>query len=280
MVLKIGAHVSISGSVDKAVDREEEIEGNTGQIFTHSPRMWKPPSIDDGEAEEFREKGEERDVGPWLSHASYLINMGSAKEDLWDKSVKTMKDELKAADKLGLVGTCVHPGTAGDQDEMTALDNVVDALDELKGVSAGALVLLENMAGSGTQLCWSFEQISYLMEETELKEIGMVLDTCHAWAAGYDLGSEEGLEEMIEKLDSEVGLEKVEFIHLNDSKHPLGSEKDRHEHIGEGEIGEEAMERILTHPDLSNKPFILETPVDDERDHADNIRVVRALAGE
>ena len=278
MALLIGAHVSIAGGVAQAPQREAEIGGNCGQIFTHSPRMWDSPRFTDADAADFRQKWADLVKGPVISHATYLVNLGSSNPKLWNGSVDMMKKELAAAESLGLLGVCVHAGSSADGVD-AGLNNIVRALNALAGVSKHAHVLLENTAGGGLGTCASFENLKFIVDNTKLKTIGIVLDTCHAFAAGYDISSKDGLEKIIKNIDETVGIERLRAVHLNDSKGDIGKHLDRHEHIGMGKIGNEAMKRVLTHPKLRKLPFILETPEDANGDHLKNIAHVKKLVG-
>lgn len=277
MVLLIGAHVSIAGSIVLAPEREHAIGGNCGQIFTHSPRMWDSPRFTDADAAEFRKKVEELLKGPMIAHATYLVNMGSPNPKLYHGSIRMMKKELAAAEKLGLPWVCVHPGSGADHEK--TLQNIVKALDALAG-TARTGILLENTAGGGSWACSRFEDLKYIVETTKFKNIGVLLDTCHLFAAGYNIADKQGLDDTLKQVDEMIGLKNVHAVHLNDAKGELGGHLDRHEHVGVGKIGEEGMKRILTHPRLRRLPFVLETPEDKKRTHADNIRVAKKLVGE
>ena len=260
MSLKVGAHVSIAGGVDNAVANQVEVGGNCGQIFTHSPQVWQDPDIGDEEAERFRE-GTERDLeGPWVIHTSYLVNLCTPKEGLREKSLDSMQKEVDAAEALDIPYVNVHLGAHTGAGVDGGLDNAASVIDEID-VPDGVTILIESDAGAGTKL-------------------GGCLDTAHLFAAGYDLSTPEAVDRTMAEFDDVVGLDHLRYVHLNDSKHACGTNKDEHAHIGEGEIGEDGMERFLNHPDLLDVPLALETPTEDGKSFAWNIDRVRELRAE
>ncbi|MFW5939342.1 MAG: deoxyribonuclease IV [Halolamina sp.] len=277
-MLKIGAHVSIAGGVDNAVGRQVEIDGNCGQVFTHSPQVWDHGEITDEQAEQFREGTDEELAGPWVIHSSYLVNLSTPKEDLRAKSRDSMQQEVDAADKLDIDYVNVHLGAhtgAGVEGGIENAANVIDSLD----VPDGVTVLVESDAGSGTKLGGQFEHLAKTIDETDT-DIGVCLDTAHMFAAGYDLSTPEAVDETVAEFDDVVGTEYLHCIHLNDSKHECGTNKDEHAHIGDGYIGDDGMRRILNHPQWRDQPFVLETPTEDGRSYAWNVDHVRELRGE
>ncbi len=278
MSLKVGAHVSIAGGVDNAVERELDVGGNCGQIFTHSPQVWQDPDIDDDEAEQFRAGTDENLAGPWLIHSSYLVNLCTPKDDLREKSIDSMQAEVDAAAKLDIPYVNVHLGAHTGAGVEGGLDNAASALEELD-VPDGVTVLVESDAGSGTKLGGQFEHLAGVIDRTAL-DIDVCLDTAHMFAAGYDLSTPEAVDETVAEFDDVVGLDHLRSIHLNDSKHACGTNKDEHAHVGEGLIGEDGMHRIVNHPDLREVPFVLETPTEDGKGFAWNIERVKELRAE
>ncbi|MFB6166734.1 MAG: deoxyribonuclease IV [Candidatus Nanohaloarchaea archaeon] len=262
-MFRIGAHVSISGGFEKAVEREKELGGNCGQVFVGSPRGWKVGEVVEEKASEFRERSEEEDVKPWIVHGTYLINLATPKEDLAEKSVEAVQGELDAASELGIPYYVFHPGAHTGAGREQGVENIGNRLSKLE-IPGNVTLLLENTAGKGTTLGKSFEELDRMVQESEhgYGDIGVCLDTCHLYAAGYDFTTEDGIEDMLDELEEEIGVGNVHYLHLNDSRHPLGSEKDEHEHLGEGEIGEEGFKRFINHEDLRDKPMVLETPED------------------
>jgi len=273
MTLRVGAHVSVAGGVDNAPERQRGFGGNCGQIFTHSPQVWQDPNIGDDEAETFRNDTD--DVGPWVIHSSYLVNLCTPKEDLREKSVDAMQKEVDAAAKLGIEYVNVHLGAHTGAGVDDGLDNAVSALDELE-IPDSVTVLIESDAGSGTKLGGDFEHLARVIEASE-HDLAVCLDTAHMWAAGYDLSTPEAVDETVEEFDDIVGLDLLRCIHLNDSKHPCGTNKDEHDHIGEGEIGREGMRAVVNHEGWRDVPFVLETPNGDEKDFAYDIDTVREI---
>ena len=288
MSLKVGAHVSIAGSrasndpetppygnIANAVFRQKQFGGNCGQIFTHSPQVWQDPDIGDEEAEQFRE-GTERDlVGPWVIHTSYLVNLCTPKEGLREKSLDSMQKEVDAAAKLDIPYVNVHLGAHTGAGVEGGLDNAASVIDDID-VPDGVTILIESDAGAGTKLGDEFEHLAGIIDRTET-DIDVCVDTAHAFAAGYDLSTPEAVDETVAEFDDVVGLEHLEYIHLNDSKHACGTNKDEHAHIGEGHIGEAGMERIVNPPELADVPLALETPTENGKSFAWNIERVREL---
>ena len=273
--MRVGAHVSIAGGIDNAVGRQLDVGGNCGQIFTTSPQVWAHPEIDSEEAERFREETSEKLDGPWVIHSSYLVNLCTPKDDLREKSIASMQAELDAAERLGVEFVNVHLGAHTGAGVDDGLENAASALDALD-VPEGVTVLIESDAGSGTKLGGEFDHLARVLELSE-QELDVCVDTAHAFAAGYELSTAEGVEETVAEFDDVVGLERLRCIHLNDSKHARGTNKDEHAHIGEGLIGEEGMETLINHPELREVPLVLETPTEDGRSYEWNIERVRQL---
>ena len=273
--MRVGAHESIAGSVANAVDRQVDDGGNCGQIFTHSPQVWQDPNIDDDDAAAFRNRSAEHDIGPWVIHSSYLVNLCTPKDDLRAKSIESMQREVDAAATLEIPYVNVHLGAHTGAGEQQGLDNAVSALDELD-VPGGVTVLVESDAGSGTKLGDDFAHLGYVVEES-VQDLEVCLDTAHAFAAGYDLSTPTGVDETFAALDSEVGVGNLAYVHLNDSKHACGTNKDEHAHIGEGEIGEAGMRAFVNHPAVEDVPLVVETPNEDGKGFAWNIRRVHDL---
>jgi deoxyribonuclease-4 len=289
--MRVGAHVSISGSkvssdgstppyddLRNAVHRQVAFGGNCGQIFTHSPQVWQDPDVGDEAAEGFRAETAAKLDGPWVIHSSYLVNLCTPKEGLRQKSLDSMQKEVDAASRLGIDYVNVHLGAHTGAGVEQGLDNAVGVLDDLS-VPDGVTVLVESDAGSGTKLGGDFEHLAYVLRESE-QDLDVCVDTAHAFAAGYDLSTAEAVDSVVAEFDDVVGLDHLQCVHLNDSKHACGTNKDEHAHIGEGHIGVEGMRRIVTHPALEDVPFVLETPTEDGRGFAWNIERVRELAAE
>ena len=275
--MNIGAHVSIQGGFTKVFDEIKEIGGTCGQIFTHSPRTWRFPDVDLEEAEKFKIIYKTKKIWPILIHESYLTNLATPKPDTYKKSMAVMEKEARAAALLGIEYIKIHPGSHLGQGEQKGLDQIAESLSQLKPLMNSITILLETTAGKGTDLGYTFEQLQYIREKTVI-ETGICLDTCHVYAAGYDIATPEGLEKTIEDFDTVIGLPQLKAVQLNDSKHPFKSRKDEHAHIGMGEIGEEGFCIFLNHPKIRDLPLILETPADSVRGHKENIETVKVLA--
>jgi deoxyribonuclease-4 len=274
-MVQVGAHTSIAGGVYNAVEEQLEYDGTCGQIFTHSPQVWQDPNIGDDEAEQFRTLSADHGVGPWVIHSSYLVNLCTPKEDLREKSIDSMQAEVEAAARLDIPYVNVHLGAHTGAGVEGGLDNAASALGELD-VPDEVTVLIESDAGSGTKLGGSFEELAGVLDRCDL-DLDICLDTAHMFAAGYDLSTAEGVEETFAEFDDIVGLEHLEYVHLNDSKHGCGTNKDEHAHIGEGLIGESGMRAFVTHDAVADVPFVLETPTEDGKSFAWNVQRVREL---
>ncbi len=273
--MRIGAHVSVAGGVDNAVGRELEVGGNCGQIFTHSPQVWQAPNIGDGEAVTFVEETASKLDGPWVIHASYLVNLATPKDDLREKSVASMQEEVAAADKLDIPYVNVHLGAHTGAGVEGGIENAASVLDEL-AIPEGVTVLVESDAGSGTKLGGQFEHLAGVLEQSQ-QDLEVCLDTAHAFAAGYDLSTPEAVAETVAEFDDVIGLDSLSCIHLNDSKHDVGTNKDEHAHLGEGKIGTDGIRAVLSHEDLRDRPYVLETPNEDGRGFAWNIERAKEL---
>lgn len=281
-MVRIGAHVSIAGSIDRAVDRAVDIGCDTFQIFSRNPRGWKVKDISEETAEEFKRKLERAGIDPPVDHMPYLPNFATPREDVYEKSVEALALELERCDTLGIPYLVAHLGSHLDATKEEGFRRTAEAI--MKALSSsenGVILLLETTSSSRNSVGGSFEDLAEIMRRVDRDDrVAACFDTCHAFVAGYEVRTEEGLEETFEEFDGAVGLERIKVVHLNDSKGPKGSKLDRHEHIGLGAIGEEGFRLILSHPAVRGLPLILETPVDDRRDDRGNIAKVRELAGE
>lgn len=274
-MVRVGAHVSIAGGVENAIGNQLDVGGNCGQIFTHSPQVWQDPTISTEQATQFREESDAQLDGPWVIHTSYLVNLCTPKGELREKSIQSMQREIDAAEQLGIPYVNVHLGAHTGAGVEGGLANAVSVLDELE-IPESVQVLIETDAGSGTKLGGQFEEIATVLEAGS-QTLGVCLDTAHTFSAGYDLSTEEDVAETVQAFDEVIGLEYLKCIHLNDSKHACGTNKDEHAHIGEGKIGVEGMKAIINHPDLKDLPFLLETPTENGKSFEWNINRVREL---
>jgi len=275
MTLRVGAHASIAGGVHNAIEEQREFGGNCGQIFSHSPQVWQEPNIEDDNATRFRDGSTDHDIGPWVIHASYLVNLATPKDDLRAKSIRSLQQEVDAAATLDIEYVNTHLGAHTGAGVEGGLANAASALDELT-VPEGVTVLVESDAGSGTKLGGEFDHLATVLAESD-QDLGVCLDTAHMFAAGYDLSTPEAVEETIAEFDEVVGLDTLACVHLNDSKHECGTNKDEHAHVGEGHIGEDGMAAFVNHEAIRNVPLVLETPTEDGRGFAWNLDRVRDL---
>jgi deoxyribonuclease-4 len=277
--LKLGFHVSISGSIDRAVDRASELGCDTFQIFTRNPRSWRSRPLGSGEVEGFREKRLRSGIDPVYSHMPYILNLASPDDDIYGRSQESLAEGISRCHTLGVPMLVTHLGSHLGEGAEGGVERVIGALDAAIGEGCGGVtVLLENGSGSENKVGSSFEELSRIVSGVEHPDrVAVCLDTCHAFAAGYDVGTPRGLEEALLSFDELIGFGRLMLVHLNDSVGALGSGVDHHEHIGLGGIGLEGFRGILGSR-LSEVPMIMETPIDDRRVNEGNMRVVRELA--
>jgi deoxyribonuclease IV len=279
-MVKVGVHVSIAGSLDLAVDRAKDAGCDVFQMFSRNPRGWAEKPLSDEDARLFRSKVKTTGIMP-VDHMPYLPNLASPKPEIWEKSVATLAAELDRCGRLGIPYLVTHLGHHLGDGMAGGRARVIKAISTALGKSDnGVMLLLENTAGEKNSVGSSFEHIRAIMDELPFPgRVGVCFDTCHAFAAGYELRTDEGLSGTLAQFDEQVGLKNLKVIHLNDTKGDRGSGLDRHEHIGMGFIGEDGFRRILHHKAIVSLPLVCETPVDDRRDDRGNIEKVRELAG-
>jgi len=277
--MKLGKHVSIAGGLHKSVDRARDIGCNAMQIFVKNPRGWQGKELTEEACLEFREAREEAGLDPVVVHATYLINIASPKEDLWQKSVDGLIDDYRRSVRLGADYLVFHPGSHTGSGVEAGMEKIARGIDRvLNEVEGETGLLLENVDGSGTKIGAKFSELKRIISLTDHEErLGICIDTCHAYAFGYDVAGESGLDELLDEIDDEVGLERLRVIHVNDSVYELNSQKDEHAHIGEGEIGEEGFAGIINDERLRELPFILETPWFDDRDDDPDVDILKEL---
>ena len=258
-MLRIGCHLSSSKGFLHMGKEAVKIGANTFQFFTRNPRGSKAKEIDEKDVAAFLEFSREHGIGQILAHAPYTLNPCSKDEKTREFALLTMEDDLKRMEYIP--GNCYnfHPGSHVGQGSQEGIRMIADTLNQILKEEQRTTVLLETMAGKGTEVGRSFEELQAILEKVELKDhMGVCLDTCHVYDAEYDIV--EHLDEVLETFDQIIGLQKLNAIHMNDSKNPFGSHKDRHEKIGEGSLGLEAFRRIINHPSLKGIPIYLETP--------------------
>lgn len=278
----LGAHMSIEKSHALAIDRAAAFDMTALQIFTKNASRWAAKPIDPAAAEAFRERLAGSDISFTVAHDSYLINMASPDDALWEKSLNAFQDEMARCAQLGVPYLVTHPGAHMGTGVETGVSRVAEGLNRLfdEEPANPTVVLLETTAGQGTTLGSTFEELASIIDQVEDKaRVAVCLDTCHVFAAGYDLRTPETYEATIRAFDDIIGLDRLITFHLNDSKKGLGLRTDRHAHIGEGELGLDAFRLLLTDPRFADTPGVLETPKDDdELGDQRNMRALRDLA--
>lgn len=279
MERRIGVHVSIAGGIDKGLEKARDLGCSTVQLFSHNPRGWGIGSRDPIEITRFRTLKKEFDIRPVFIHTSYLINLASSQRDLQRRSVAMIRAELDIADAIDAEYVVLHTGSASGDLPAAARMRAVEALKQVAEQGRWkAGLLLENTAGERGDITSRITEIAEIMEKVPSGLIaGLCLDTCHAFSAGYDIAAENGIQGLAEEIGQYVAKERLRLIHLNDSKKPMGSGVDRHEHIGEGTIGSIGLKKFLGHPFFLNIPLILETPKKSDEDDRKNLDSVRLL---
>jgi deoxyribonuclease-4 len=280
---RIGIHTSIAGDISGALEIAHGLGANALQIFSSSPRMWVrgPSRISEANATRFRERRKELGLGPVVIHDNYLINLASPNPVLRTRSVQAFHQEIVRALALGADFLVAHPGCCMEGGADAAVASIANGLKQAtRGLRLDTLqILLENTAGQGSSMGSRFEELRAVLDACPDLPLGVCIDTAHTFAAGWDIRTAAGLEKTLQAINSTVGLDRVRVLHVNDSKTHLGSRVDRHEHIGKGKIGLEAFDRILNHPLLAGRAFILETPIDKPGDDRRNVAVLWKLTG-
>ena len=277
--MKIGAHVSSSGSIDRAIDRAGEIGAEAVQIFLSGPTAWRVKDHPEKDREAYKAKAKETGIEPTFFHGVYLINLGSPNPELVDKGVGSLIAYQVGAATIDCLGTIFHVGSHKGQGFEAVLPRVVQSLRQvLEGSPEGPWLIIENSAGMGQSIGASFAEIGRIIREVGSERIMVCLDTQHSFANGYDVATQDGLNSTMEEFDREVGLDRLVAVHANDSKCPLDGGIDRHENIGEGYIGLKGFEVITRHPAFEDVPFLLEVP-GFERSGADrkNVEILKAI---
>lgn len=278
--MKLGRHLSISGGIDKAFDEAVKINTNSLQIFTKSPRSWKKKTITEQEIDKTKEKRKKYDIKKLVVHSSYLVNLASPDEELYEKSKQELKEDYYQAGQLDANFYVFHPGNYVKSTKNEGIKRIIDAVKEvLNEVDNNTKLLIENTAGAGTEIGSKLDELKNIMEKVNnYKRLGLCLDLCHLYAAGYDISKKDGIEALIKKVKHIIGLKHLELIHLNDSEFDLNTNKDRHAHIGEGKIGLENFKYIINHDKLKDTLFIIETPQFDGEDK--DVKTILKLKGE
>lgn len=277
--LLLGAHMSIAGGLEQAILRGESIDCTTIQIFTKSNRQWRAKPITEKAITLFKNTQDQSIINPVIAHASYLLNLGTPDRTLMKKSVTSTKEELERCEHLGIPYLVMHVGAYLKSNEQICLQRISDNLNEIfHAIPGKTMILIENTAGQGSNVCYSFEQIALLRRQSSFKKrLGVCFDTCHAFAAGYDFRTPKNYRQMWRKFDTLIGLPHLKVIHTNDSKNNLGSRIDRHEEIGKGKLGLEAFRLLVNDPRFFDIPKILETPKKTLQDYARQMRLLKSL---
>lgn len=276
--MKLGFHCSVGKGLKNTVDEAISLQCETIQIFSRSPRSWYRRQFDKKEISEFQELLKKNDIFPLVVHMLYLPNLASSDKKLYKKSVDVLIDELKRCKILGAQYLAIHPGRYSTGNFETGIKNIIDAINfTFLKVKNKTMLLLENLAGGKTDIGWRFEELRRIIDNVnEKNRLGICLDTCHLFAAGYEI-SKSGFDRTVKEFDEIVGLEYLKLLHLNDSKNILGSKIDRHTHIGEGNIGLKGFRAVVNHPKIKNIPGILETPRGNLSDDRKNIKKLMGL---
>ena len=281
--MRLGAHVSTAGGPAKAFDRAVDIGAETIQIFASSPRAWKFKMPTDDQAAEFQDRGESTGVGPVFLHGSYLVNVGGSPE-IVEKSIDCLTNNMLAASKLGAKGVIFHGGSHKGKGFDAVLEQAASTLNiVLEQCPDDVWLIIENSAGMGAHIGASFVELGRMAKAIDDERVKICLDTEHCFAAGYNIADSEGVKAAMEEFDQEIGLDKLVAVHANDAKVEHGSGVDRHENIGDGYIGIDGFEVIMSHPAFRNVPFLLEVPGPEkkgpDKDNVDRLKAVREKLG-
>jgi deoxyribonuclease-4 len=277
--MRFGFHISIAGGFSKVVERAQIRGCETIQFFSRNPRGWKYAPLDQHDVEEFRSSVKASGLFPIFLHMPYLPNIASQNSKFYSRSIDSIVTDLERAEQLGAQYLIIHIGHRMDSSEEAAIEAVIRGINRsFERVKNSVVLLLEMTAGQGTEIGYTFEQIKRIIDGVqEQRRMGVCFDTAHSFEAGYDLSKRDGIESTLKSFDQTIGLKQLQLLHLNDSKTPLGSRKDRHWHIGEGYIGVEGFRYLINHPSLINVPGIMETPRKDTVEDLKNMKVIRSL---
>ncbi|RMF97191.1 MAG: deoxyribonuclease IV [Candidatus Schekmanbacteria bacterium] len=277
----IGAHMSISGGVSKAIERGERINCRTIQIFTKNNTRWMAPPLKKDEIERFHNLYERSRIKSIFAHDIYLINLASPDKTIYEKSKKAFLDEIERAEALNLDFLVFHPGAHRGSGKEEGLKKIAKTIRDIlvKTKNYKVKLLFETTAGQGTSIGSTFEELGFLLKHSgNLERLGICLDTCHIFASGYDIRTEKGYQKVFDEFDYYVGIKNIKAIHLNDSKGDCGSHLDRHEHIGKGKIGKKGFKLIMNDKNFKDIPKVLETPKgEDMKEDVENMKILKSL---
>lgn len=277
-----GCHVSIAGGIDKSIARAENLHLGAMQIFSKNASRWQSPPLDQEAVARFKAARSRSSLGYIAVHDSYLINLASPDQQSWQRSVDAFSDEMERCISLGIEDLVMHPGAHLESGEAAGLKQIIRAIDQARERAGDKVrILLETTAGQGTNLGWRFEHLAEIIAGCKKGNLAVCFDSCHVFAAGYDLRSPEAINTVLEEFERQIGLEKLALFHLNDSKKGYGSRVDRHQLIGQGEIGEQGFHALLRDSRLTGIPKIIETPSGPEhRDDLLTLALLRKLSQE
>ena len=280
--MKLGFHVSISGGFSLSVQRAFELGCTCMQIFSRNPRGWTVKPLDRNDIAEFKKLREQWNVGPVFVHTNYLINLASQKPDLYEKSIEQLVIDLERTEQLGAEYLVTHLGSASGKDAAWMIERVSSALNMTMRLHPPvATILLENTAGEKGDIGYELEQVQEVISRLDdARNIGVCYDTCHGFAAGYDIRTKKDVDALARKIEATVGLKQLKGMHLNDCLREFGSRVDRHWHIGEGKVGLHGFKILLNHPAFRDVPKIMETPKESEEDDPKNMKTVKLLIKE
>ena len=276
--MQIGCHVSISGSIDKSVDNAVERNCSAFQIFTRSPRSWHAKDLTKEDIDAFKSKLKSSKIDRFATcaHMPYLPNLATPKNDGFEKSVNTLISEVERCAQLGIPYLVTHLGSHLGTGEEAGIKKLVEGLTKAGQTKNDVMVLLENTAGQKNSVGSDFKQLGEIFKQLKPgKKFGVCLDTCHAFVAGYDLRTEDKVKETFKEFDKHVGIENLKILHLNDARGEIGCNLDRHYHLGLGGIGEEGITSVVKFVNKKKIPIILETPIDDDRDDFENVKIAK-----
>ncbi len=278
----LGIHLSVGQKYDKAVAEAKALGITCCQLFTHNPRGWQFAPLDEAAVRKFREDLKKAGVSPVASHCNYLINLGTRDAEIRAKSIACLRKEFAYAAAFGCEHFVLHVGKHKEESLEQGIRNVADGINAVKEemLAHDVMLLLETVAGQGTEIgrdLATLGRIIALLDPAIRPKVGVCVDTCHVFAAGYELRSEEKVDALVREMEKAFGIDKVRFIHLNDSLKDVGQHRDRHVHIGDGFIGAKGFKAFLNHPKLAPVPKILETPVDEEKGYEEDLAMVRKL---
>lgn len=273
--MRIGLHVHVAGGYVKAVEHAKAAGCNAMQVFSTNPRSYRPARVDEAALNDFARRRREAGLDPCAIHTPYLINFGSADPKIAQGSLRLLQNDLAVAARGGMRFVNTHLGSYGARDHREVFGAICAALEAaLERISPDVFLVIENSAGAGNLVGGTLEELGAFLRALDHPQLGVCLDTAHAWASGYAIDSKEGVDRFIETVQREIGLDRVMMFHFNDTEVPLGASRDRHWHIGEGKIGFEGFRALLAHRELRDKAAILETPGGD----ADDLRNMQTIA--